>query len=311
MDIRHLRYFTAVCEHRNVSYAASHCNVAQSAISSHIARLETELGVTLFRRKPRGMEPTAAGLRLYDHSKAILRSVEQVRDDLRSQATDLVGEIAVGMPFSVIKVIGAELMGTVMREHPGVKLVLSESLSAVLYSNFLDGEMELVVSHNPPPDSVTEREVLLEEELFCIGRPDLLGTNEVPILFDDIGQLPLALLKSGSLSRALADRTASFARLERQADLQLASVAATIAALEAGLACTIAPKVLVQEQLENGTLIARPVVEPTPTRTLMILSRTNTRPTRLRETLASLIRVLSHKAVVEGRWVAARIGAKN
>ena len=43
MDSRQLRYFAAVYEQGNVSRAADICNVAQSALSHHVANLETEL----------------------------------------------------------------------------------------------------------------------------------------------------------------------------------------------------------------------------------------------------------------------------
>ena len=75
MDLRQLRYFSTVYEHRKLSHAAQAANVAQSAISHHLLNLELELGVRLFDRLPRGMQPTASGTRLYEHAQAILRSV--------------------------------------------------------------------------------------------------------------------------------------------------------------------------------------------------------------------------------------------
>lgn len=305
MDARQLRYFVAVCEHENVSHAAAHCNVAQSAISSHVAALEEELGATLFVRKPRGMEPTATGLRLYDHAKSILRSIHQARDDIRSQSTDLVGEISIGMPFSVIRVIGTELLRTVMRDHPRVRLLLIEGLSGVSYPALLNGEIDMALVYNPPPDKITDRVALLEEELFCIGSPELIGQDEVPLALDDIAHYPLALLRSATLSRALIERSGTFAKLERQAKLQLASVAATIGALEAGLAVTIAPKVLVSEQLARKQLVARPITDPAPVRKLMMLTRQADRPTRLREAMMGLIEEMSHRAIENGNWIAA------
>ncbi|WP_349371223.1 LysR family transcriptional regulator [Salinarimonas sp.] len=305
MDARQLRYFQAVCEHRNVSHAANHCNVAQSAISAHIVALEEELGTALFVRKPRGMEPTAAGLRLYEHARFILRSIEQARNDLRSASVDLVGEIAIGMPFSVIKVIGTELLGAVMRDHPQVRLILIEALSGIAYANLVAGETDMALVYNPPPDEITNRRPLLQEELFCIGKPALIGEGTLPIALDEIARFPLALLRSNTLSRALSDRSGTFSRLERKASLQLASIAATLGALETGLACTIAPKVLVREQLKAGVLTARPIVEPTPVRTLMMLSRIADQPTHLRETMRELIERMARGAVDRGDWIAA------
>ena len=50
MDSRQLRYFIAVYEQRNLSRAADQANVAQSALSHHIANLEAEFATPLFER---------------------------------------------------------------------------------------------------------------------------------------------------------------------------------------------------------------------------------------------------------------------
>ena len=61
MELRHLRYFTAVAEHLNYSEASRRIHVAQPAISQTILDLEEELGVRLLLRDRRTVRLTAAG----------------------------------------------------------------------------------------------------------------------------------------------------------------------------------------------------------------------------------------------------------
>ena len=59
LGLRQLRYFIAIADAGVLSRAAEALNVAQSALSHHIAALETDLGVKLLERKPRGIALTA------------------------------------------------------------------------------------------------------------------------------------------------------------------------------------------------------------------------------------------------------------
>lgn len=307
MDTRQLRYFTAVCEFRNLSHAADHCNTAASALSHHIANLEAELETRLFTRKPRGMEPTAAGLQLLSHAQSILSAFETAASEIKHGQADISGNIAIGMPYSVIKVIGGTLMRRVMEEMPRVRLLIREGLSGVTYAALRTREIETALIFNPPPDSQTLRTALLEEELFCIGHRDIIGDTNLPIRLEDMAALPLALLQSGTLLRALVDRPAELAILEAHARIQLASIAATLSVLREGLACTLAPKVLVSNDLREGRLVARGVTHPRPVRTLYLVSALDARPTFLRERIAGLVAELVGEAVRNGSWEDARL----
>ena len=60
MDIRELRYFSAVFRERNLTAAARRCFISQPSISAAITNLEAELGTTLFIRHKKGVAPTQA-----------------------------------------------------------------------------------------------------------------------------------------------------------------------------------------------------------------------------------------------------------
>ncbi|SMX51083.1 LysR family transcriptional regulator [Actibacterium lipolyticum] len=306
MDARQLRYFATVCRFKNLSHAADHCNVATSAISHHIANLEAELETKLFVRKPRGMVPTAAGIKLLDHANGILSAVDAAISDVKYGQSEISGHFAIGMPYSVIKVIGASLMRSVSEQYPKVRLLLREGLSGVTYATLTNREIQLALIFNPPQDPRTERVALLEEELFCMGHQSIIGATQSPITWDEMTQLPLFILQSGVLSRALVDKPGILATLEEKAQIQVASIAATQSALTERLGCTLAPKVLVSELLESGQLNARPILDPRPLRTLYMVTPAGAEPTQLSETITELTQRLVTDAVNNGQWHAAK-----
>ena len=64
LNIRHLHALNAVVAHGGITAAAKVVNLTQPAITQGIAKLERQLGVQLFDRRPGGMEPTDAALTL-------------------------------------------------------------------------------------------------------------------------------------------------------------------------------------------------------------------------------------------------------
>ncbi|MGG2460927.1 LysR family transcriptional regulator [Streptomyces sp. RGM 3693] len=84
LDLRKLRYFATVAEHRHFGRAAEQLYIAQPVLSRQIRSFEQELGCTLLVRTTRSVELTAAGKQLYEEAQQILPSVaaavRRVRD---------------------------------------------------------------------------------------------------------------------------------------------------------------------------------------------------------------------------------------
>src|SRR3954467_913467 len=100
MDLRLLRYFLVVAEELHVTRAAARLGIQQAPLSQQIKLFEKKLGAQLFRRKPRGVELTEAGLALRNEAASIFASVDRAvytvvrvsrgeQGDIRHRADDL------------------------------------------------------------------------------------------------------------------------------------------------------------------------------------------------------------------------------
>ncbi|MEV5598043.1 LysR family transcriptional regulator [Streptomyces sp. NPDC052496] len=76
LDLRKLRYFVAVAEHRHFGRAAQALFIAQPVLSRQIRAFEQELGCRLFTRTTRSVELTPAGRQLYDEAPRITTVVD-------------------------------------------------------------------------------------------------------------------------------------------------------------------------------------------------------------------------------------------
>lgn len=304
MDRRQLRYFAAIYEHRNLSRAARACHVAQSALSHHLTNLEAGLGAPLFLRRPRGMEPTAAGERLYGHARGILRAMEAAEADIRHASERLAGEVSIGMAYSVVKAVGVPFMKRVTEDYPEVRVSISESLSASTLMLVMRSDVDLALVYNPPDDPLLAVEPILEERMHCVGRREIVGDSDDPIAFDDLLDLPLVLLKQGVSSRALIDDAALLKKLELRAKLQMNSVHAIAGALAEGIGCIIGTRLFMRDQLADGSLHARPIVAPVLTRSLQFCRLVDRPPTFVLEAMRRLLLDLIGAEVAAGRWEA-------
>jgi LysR family nitrogen assimilation transcriptional regulator len=302
MDSRQLRYFIAVYEQRNLSRAADQASVAQSALSHHISNLEAEFATPLFERKPRGMEPTAAGERLYEHARIILRAMSAAEREIREGSSVIAGDISIGMANSGVKAIGVPLLRTVLTRYPNLKLSLTESLSGATLLHLMASEVDLALVYNPPSEKDLVAESVLEEQMFCVGTAKLVGGRKTPIRFEELTRLPLITLLHGLSSRALLDDPVLLKRLEANAILHLNSITGMTGALLAGLGCAVATKLFAQEHLEAGRLVAREVIEPTLTRTLYLCRLRNRPMTYAMEEMRRLMLALIAEEVGRGAW---------
>ncbi|RAJ56095.1 DNA-binding transcriptional LysR family regulator [Streptomyces sp. Amel2xB2] len=125
VDLRALRYFTAVAEERHFGRAASRLHMTQPPLSRAIRRLEDELGVVLFERTPKGVALTAAGSVLYDETGTLLRRAGRIR----SRVADAAGgaTLAVGTLADAAEHVGDRLVPAFRARHPQVNVTVHES----------------------------------------------------------------------------------------------------------------------------------------------------------------------------------------
>ncbi|MFN3937114.1 MAG: LysR family transcriptional regulator [Gemmobacter sp.] len=308
MDSRQLRYFATIYEKGSLTAAAEAERVAVSALSYHLANLETELGASLFRRKPRGLIPTAAGERLHTHARAILRAMDAAQRDLLTARETVSGEVAVGMAYSAVKAIGVDLARRVLDDYPQLRLTLTESLSGTTLLHLTSSDVDLALVYNPPQTPALRTMPVLEERMVLVGRRDLIGDSDTAITVEEVLTLPIILLRQGVSARALLEDSQLLRKLEARARLQMNSVQAIAGSLEAGLGCAIGTTLFMREHLDSGALHWRPIVDPVLTRTLHLCELADRPPTIARETVRDLVMALVRAAVEQGRWEARLVG---
>ena len=175
LNLERLEYFAAVAENLNFTRAAEDCHVAQTAISRHIAALESEVGCKLFYRTNRAVELTPAGKAFYSE---ILPMLEHYRRALEKARTAYSG------PASALRLgIGQFEMGFVsqlFKEFHSLFRDIRLSVSQYPYSELMrrleDGTVDVIFPH--PDTRLPEGQREIQVQHIFTAAPGFLISAE-------------------------------------------------------------------------------------------------------------------------------------
>jgi len=180
MDFRQLTYFVAVAEERHIGRAAERLCLSQPPLTRHIKSLESELGVELFVRTPRGMQLTQAGETLLHDARNIFSLVDGAADRAQSAGKGKVGRISVGIygsaTFGVIPLVLARFR----EENPDVDIALHYAQTPAQVAALREGRVLLVFERLLPNEPDVEVELVASERLLvAVGNHHPLAREQV------------------------------------------------------------------------------------------------------------------------------------
>src|SRR5258708_34083926 len=144
MELRHLRYFRAVADAGSCVQAARDLRVAQRALSKQIHNLETELGVTLFYRLPRGIRLTAAGEAFLGSARNTLDAAGRAVTSAREAGKDGGSELRFAHgELAVYTAIIEDLLAAFRNAHPEAQVQVSSKSDADTFQALREGEVDI------------------------------------------------------------------------------------------------------------------------------------------------------------------------
>ncbi|MCS4310524.1 DNA-binding transcriptional LysR family regulator [Pseudomonas sp. BIGb0381] len=143
LDLITLQLFVAVFEEGTLTRAAAREAIAVSAASKRLMELEQVLGVSLFVRRAKGMDLTAAGETLLHHARQMLFNVEKMGLELGEHSHGVRGYVRMLANLSAIIQFLPEDLRDFSELHPEVKTDLEERPSNGVVQGVLDGVADL------------------------------------------------------------------------------------------------------------------------------------------------------------------------
>lgn len=145
IDPRRLAVLLAVHRSGGILAAADELNVTPSAVSQQIARLESEEGLDVLDRGPRGVTLTPAGRVLAETAERIEAELVEARKSLATLSGDVSGRVALGAFQTSIQAIVGPSLGQVRETYPGIEVTVEEHEPDDALRLLRAGELDLVL----------------------------------------------------------------------------------------------------------------------------------------------------------------------
>ena len=170
MDLRQLNALVAVAEHGGFSAAARVLHTVQSNVSTHVARLEKELGATLIDRATG--RPTKEGEAVITRAVRIRAELEAVASDVASLGARVAGTARLGMIGTTARWLAPLLFEALEEHHPEVRMVLVDATTTSLLPRVDRGDLDLAIVNLPAESLESQTEPLFDEDRILLVPPD-------------------------------------------------------------------------------------------------------------------------------------------
>jgi LysR family transcriptional regulator, low CO2-responsive transcriptional regulator len=243
-----LRALVELAEAGSVRGAAERLVVTESAISSALASLSSEVGVQLVDRHGRGVRLTPAGQRYADYARKTLGLHHEAVLAARGEVDPEHGSIRLAAVTTAGELLLPALLASFTAKYPGVECKLEVASRTAIWPMLARHEADVVVAGRPPTDlDQVQVRAVSPNTLVVVGPP------ETALRFDP-AQATWLLRESGSGTRATT--TTLLEELEiTPPQMVLGSHGAVVAAAVAGLGVTLVSRQAVRRELDASLLV--------------------------------------------------------
>ncbi len=212
MDLRQLEMLVAIADHGSFSAAARSLHTVQSNVSTHIARLEREVGATCIDRSTGQL--TDEGQAVVDRARRIHAELDDLRSDVASLRDQVIGRVRVGIIGTVARWAVSPLLQALADSHPRIDLVVLDATTTSLVPQLVAGALDLAVINLPADHPDITFDPLFDEETVLIAPEGHPLHDRERVDLGDLAGVPLLLPAPGTSFRDDLDAACAEHRIE-------------------------------------------------------------------------------------------------
>jgi DNA-binding transcriptional LysR family regulator len=273
MTLEHLKLFRDIAHARNVSHGAEACGVSQSAASQHLHETERLFGVQLLDRSTRPIELTEAGRLYYEFCRDVLRLREEFEESLEKLKGRVQGTVRVAAIYSVGMSDMSRLERELSRRMPAAVLQVEYLRPEKVYDAVVSDQADLGLVSYPESNREIAAIPWREEKMMVAAAPTHPLASRKSLDLADLAQQSFVAfddeLRVGrEVKRYIRDSGAQLNVVMHFDNIQTMKEAVVL-----GTSISIMPVRVLRNDIEQGRLVAIPIIGCTLVRPLGIIHR--------------------------------------
>lgn len=249
-DLTTLNLVLAIAETRSITRGAEREHLALAAASKRLSDLETRLGVRLFDRRARGVDPTEAGRSLVRHIRSLNASLHALESEVGEFSRGIKGHLRIAANASAIAECLPADLAAFSQAHPGIRISLEDLTSAEVQAAVAEGRADVGIfvppQHEPRLSCRAYRAGENVGELAVLVPLGHLLAQRERLPFDALLDFDIVGLHLGAaVHEQMRERAQALGRT-LNVRLQVRGFDAIAQLVEAGLGVAVLPAVVAQ-----------------------------------------------------------------
>jgi DNA-binding transcriptional LysR family regulator len=191
-------------DQRSVLRAAQLAGMTQPAASKMLGELEESLGVKLFERHARGVEPTWYGEILVRHARSAMVEMDRAHEEIFALKSGFSGRAAIGTVTNPGTHLIPSVIAAIKGSHPRILIGVEMDFSRPLVTRLLEGHLDFVVGRILDPEGAESLnfEPLTDEPHSIIAGAAHPLARKKGLTIEDLLELGWIMQGSGSVLRS-------------------------------------------------------------------------------------------------------------
>ncbi len=251
MKLDDLNLFRLVVENGSYTATSRKTMIPVATITRRIQALEDSVNLRLLNRHARKLSLTEAGERFYHECSPLLQRLTAAAEEITDECRGASGRIKITAPYNLTKRMMMPMFNDFMREYPGINIELMTESNA----DQLDPtEWDVIFRVGPQRDSSLIARKIAEVKDILVASPHYLAQCPAPTHAEELSDH--ALLKGHPLLKwtLINSKGESVVNVDR-GRFQANALNVIRSACSDGLGITLMPNVMINEYIEDGSLV--------------------------------------------------------